>query len=301
MGSRKKSLRKLKRRIKEKAYTAGRAWKEAGPALRITAKVMWPLGVALAALGILGDLNGWWTDRSFLTNLLSSLTGVLFGIPFALIVLQQVAAHQAEQMERTVFKRLARREFSSITEALDRLYVRDDESRLQQLEDLLKNGIRALQSHAEDADDEPRRRHDRGGGDVARDSIEDRVRSVARFDEALTLWKAVIEDQEKCDRLWESALRTARYIDDHIGPRYLELDIPWVPAADRGGLSSTLERWPAFNWFNDLESLRFNTGTEHEAFTTALNAYDAALEALQRIELARNVAVKWLGYIRADD
>jgi hypothetical protein len=50
-------------------------------------------GVAFG-LGLWGDAHHWWDDRSFLTNLLSSFTGLLVGVPFALVVLSHLGAMQ---------------------------------------------------------------------------------------------------------------------------------------------------------------------------------------------------------------
>ncbi|TXS56544.1 hypothetical protein [Streptomyces sp. t39] len=55
-----------------------------------------PAGIAMAGLGIYGDEHGWWNDRGFLTNLLSSFTGLLIGVPFALVVLSHLGGLQAD-------------------------------------------------------------------------------------------------------------------------------------------------------------------------------------------------------------
>ncbi|GIE34622.1 hypothetical protein Ait01nite_076670 [Actinoplanes italicus] len=56
---------------------------------------MFALGAGMLALGMRGDASGFWEDRPFLTNVFSSLTAAMFGIPIALAVLQQIAAAQA--------------------------------------------------------------------------------------------------------------------------------------------------------------------------------------------------------------
>jgi hypothetical protein len=47
-----------------------------------------------------GDAHHWWDDRPFLTNLLSSFTGLLVGVPFALVVLSHLGAMQADAANR---------------------------------------------------------------------------------------------------------------------------------------------------------------------------------------------------------
>ncbi|NML55178.1 hypothetical protein [Streptomyces sp. R302] len=64
-----------------------------------------PSGIVCAALGIVGDGLGWWDDRSFLTNLLSSFTGLLIGVPFALVVLSHLGSLQAEAVAQQAARR----------------------------------------------------------------------------------------------------------------------------------------------------------------------------------------------------
>lgn len=48
------------------------------------------LGVSGFALGLVGDLQGWWGGLGYTSNVLAGLTGAFFGIPFAVAVLQRV-------------------------------------------------------------------------------------------------------------------------------------------------------------------------------------------------------------------
>lgn len=64
------------------------------------AGAFWVLGAIFATLGWLGDSSGFWENRSFLTNVFSSLTSACFGIPLALIILARVGAAQAEAFAR---------------------------------------------------------------------------------------------------------------------------------------------------------------------------------------------------------
>lgn len=52
------------------------------------------VGVALTGVGLAGDLNGWLEGLGFLTNLFSSLTGLMFAVPFALIVVDRLGNEQ---------------------------------------------------------------------------------------------------------------------------------------------------------------------------------------------------------------
>jgi hypothetical protein len=67
------------------------------------------VGVCGVVVGVFGDKHGWWDSRSFLTNLLSSLTGLFFGVPFALMVLTRLSGAQADLIEQRAVRRLAER------------------------------------------------------------------------------------------------------------------------------------------------------------------------------------------------
>ncbi|MFE2533756.1 hypothetical protein [Streptomyces sp. NPDC059371] len=58
-------------------------------------------------LGLWGDNHGWWHNREFLTNLLSSFTGLLLGVPFALVVLSHLGSMQADAAIRRAATRRA--------------------------------------------------------------------------------------------------------------------------------------------------------------------------------------------------
>ncbi|MFI0766160.1 hypothetical protein ACH4TQ_14945 [Streptomyces sp. NPDC021218] len=79
-------------------------WHETPPLTKTLCKVMPPLGGVIVALGVLGDLRGWWEGLGFLTNLVSSFAGLMFAVPFALVALSRLGeAHAllAEQRATT--------------------------------------------------------------------------------------------------------------------------------------------------------------------------------------------------------
>ncbi|MER5966799.1 hypothetical protein [Streptomyces sp. NPDC002057] len=82
-------------------------WRETPKAIRWVAYISVPLGVAATVLGVYGDGHGWWDDRGFLTNLVSSFTSLLFGVPTALVVLSHLNGQQAQAMERRIARNRA--------------------------------------------------------------------------------------------------------------------------------------------------------------------------------------------------
>lgn len=84
-----------------------RIWDESGPVLRATIIISPIAGCLTFALSAWGDATGFWSDKPFLTNMVSALAGAFFGIPFALVVLQRLAMDQANRVERAGAQRLA--------------------------------------------------------------------------------------------------------------------------------------------------------------------------------------------------
>ncbi|MFE5517335.1 hypothetical protein ACFQ9Q_06300 [Streptomyces virginiae] len=78
-------------------------------AIRWVVYVCLPLGSLAITMGVYGDGQGWWDDRSFLTNLASSFASLLFGVPLALVVLSHLSAMQDVVVERRVAQQQTQR------------------------------------------------------------------------------------------------------------------------------------------------------------------------------------------------
>jgi hypothetical protein len=75
-------------------------WGRTGASLRRTAVAMWVLGLAVFLTGLWVDELGWWADRPFLSNMSSALASVLFGTPFALLVIQSLTEAEADRLAK---------------------------------------------------------------------------------------------------------------------------------------------------------------------------------------------------------
>jgi hypothetical protein len=84
-------------------------WNETGGTLKKTWIFLWASGVILLTFGEWGDSNGFWTNKPYLSNTFSSLTGAAFGVPVALVVLQRIAASEADAGEARAARRMASR------------------------------------------------------------------------------------------------------------------------------------------------------------------------------------------------
>ncbi|MGA5452365.1 hypothetical protein ACPCVO_37595 [Streptomyces umbrinus] len=69
-------------------------WRETPALVRNWTTALLPSGVILFVMGLIGDQKGFWEGRSFLTNLASSLTALMFGVPLALHFLGRLSAAQ---------------------------------------------------------------------------------------------------------------------------------------------------------------------------------------------------------------
>jgi hypothetical protein len=106
-------------------------WNETGGTLKKAWIVLWATGVILLTLGVWGDSTGFWASRPYLTNTFSALTSAAFGVPIALIVLQRVAASEADAAEARAARRMAGRVSADLASAVIVL---------------VKNGIPAMQA-----------------------------------------------------------------------------------------------------------------------------------------------------------
>ncbi|MFI6076315.1 hypothetical protein ACIA5C_32700 [Actinoplanes sp. NPDC051343] len=83
-----------------------REWTRLHPLLRRAVTVMVGAGTTLLVLGVVGDATGVWSHVPFLTNVASSLTGALFGLPVALVVVQRLLDTQTAANDRAEASRL---------------------------------------------------------------------------------------------------------------------------------------------------------------------------------------------------
>jgi hypothetical protein len=82
---------------------------------------MWLAGAAGFCVGLWIDSIRWWSDRPFVSNLSSSLVGLLFSVPFALVVVQRISAAEAERAEKRSAVRLAMQATEHLRHAADQL------------------------------------------------------------------------------------------------------------------------------------------------------------------------------------
>ncbi|NUW38406.1 hypothetical protein HTZ77_44480 [Nonomuraea sp. SMC257] len=122
-------------------------WRSTAQVVRRAVVSMWAVGMLLATAGWFGDRHGYWSDKPFTTNLVSSLTGAMFGIPVALMVIQRISGRQATHAE----SRFLAGQAAAVAEALHGTAVamaKGDERRSRELEEELRKASAALRDLA---------------------------------------------------------------------------------------------------------------------------------------------------------
>ena len=114
------------------------AWNETGSTLKKAWIVLWASGVILLAFGVWGDRVGFWANKPYLTNTFSALTSAAFGVPVALVVLQRVAASEADAAEARAARRMAARVSADLASTVTAL-VRDGIPAMQTVQVYLRD------------------------------------------------------------------------------------------------------------------------------------------------------------------
>ncbi|MER5379993.1 hypothetical protein ABT040_06885 [Streptomyces sp. NPDC002688] len=128
---------------------ATEAWRDTPPITQRLSIWMPLLGLLILTLGLVGDMRGWWEGMSFLTNLLSSLTGLLFGVPFALLVLSRLTSAQADIAEQRGVRRLVERSLREFDAAVHAVFEGSDHCGYANLEEAVHAWRQTAQRAAE--------------------------------------------------------------------------------------------------------------------------------------------------------
>ena len=241
-------------------------WLDTPKPIRVVVYVCVPLGACGVAVGVYGDLHGWWEHRSFSTNLTSSLTSVLFGIPTAVLILSHLGNAQAESLRRRQIRRRAKREIAGFQEVLLSPFPAPDlttlRAHLTALIDLCKSlqelpQLPSLSFHraAEEYEAGADRSVERWVHDVS--ALEESYgHALARLGpithEALGIWYANVVAG------WSA-------LDDDLRPLIVETDQAWLPLSRVFHLRSALDGMPRFALTIPLEPEKVLLGTSNQA------------------------------------
>lgn len=198
-------------------------WRKTPYIIRALGIISFSLGSILALLGLLGDLLNLWSKFPFLTNLASSVTGALFGIPLALVFLQRLSTLQSDSFERNAVREEGRRAARKLSKAVQAVVggfelteLRAEQDRAYEVGANISAALDVLISAASP----PGRIH----------SPRAQTLSTYLHGVSHTLNELVhmLDHKQDIERAWDEAHVTAMYLHDQIKPRYLRLFESWI-------------------------------------------------------------------------
>jgi hypothetical protein len=254
-------------------------------------------GVLGAALGVLADVQGWLDGMGFVTNLLSSLTGLLFGVPFALLVLTRLSAAQADFAEQRGARRLVERATRDLDQTVYEIFERvglagqaDLERRLEewkQNHESAKNIIsQALEFWRREASEQ----------NCPPEELQGSTEAITLMDTALTAARAALpglpesmdinEDREKL--IERRVMIQARWeeIDREIRVLAIEAGLDWIPHETRTKISAILNGGDnSVHPLGITSNLRIYWPTNYSDLSRLRTTYRAVGEELESVLL----------------
>jgi hypothetical protein len=277
------------------------AWRETTRGVRALCLVLWGVGIIATVLGGWGDAVGWWNNKNFLSNLASSATGALFGVPFALVVVQHITARQADERERREVRYQAlqlARELAADARQLVR--VEAHPQAVATLRAALREARTALDIVRSGGDaDTPR------PAGLAQVPAHDNPRPAglaqvpahdpAALGQAYTRWNELVSSRATTEMLIERMSANWRSLLEDARPRLLRLGLTWpdrqlVELFDEdisGGLAGGAD----LLWMDDFPNqagaeftaARLRQGREAEAHLRRINQADEYLRGAERV------------------
>ncbi|MBZ9645644.1 YqaE/Pmp3 family membrane protein, partial [Streptomyces sp. PSKA30] len=235
-------------------------WRDDTPKLtRRLCLILPPVGVFILIIGVIGDSRGWWEGRNFLTNLCSSFTGVLFGVPFALIVVSRLTDAQTEILEQRAGRRLVHKAVNDFEEAiravfpepnsqpgpdglLDLISARYSEA-YRKLESAHAAYIAAEDQLPEPFQETPDERFERPMEEIAPDLalVMENARSAVIELNGL-FQQLVLPDRDQLLHEWGAHVRARwKELDTEVRVRAMELGLPWISHEVRHKTSTTID------------------------------------------------------------
>ncbi|MFF3578613.1 hypothetical protein [Streptomyces mirabilis] len=110
----------------QRSTGASRWWNETPRQIWLFTSVLVPIGIALFCVGLWLDHIDWWTGHAFLLNVASSLTGVCFGGPLAVLLFNHLGNAQNEARQAARARARASEEAAAFQQTLLSLFNTPD-------------------------------------------------------------------------------------------------------------------------------------------------------------------------------
>jgi len=225
-----------------------REWGTLHPRLRPTVVALLTAGTVLAALGAVGDGAGVWSRFPFLTNLASSLTGALFGLPVALVVVQRLLQAQTEANDRAAAWRLAVRSVHHMRIEAVTLSGADADGTIAELTRLVARCDTAIAEAQEWSDlalaAKPRPRRLRASM-YQRNYLRQVLTLHHTVQQAVNVYATTGMAAETSASALERIRSEATFLHDHIRPMVLRHDGRWLAEPHARALERVDDTFPA--------------------------------------------------------
>ncbi|MGW8485434.1 hypothetical protein [Streptomyces sp. NPDC055886] len=226
---------------------------------------------------MVGDERGWWDNRGFLTNLASSFTSLLFGVPVALLVLSRLADAQAEATLRRQVMQRASGSVQSLHEAVMQRCRASDSSTLAAELLLLRDKNREMQDKLSIPRPQRLALQDLANLAEERNNLWDQICRI-RLKDARML------------RLWMSAISRQWAEIEQVRARATEAGMRWLPSNLEVRVSSAVER------LGDGPHTAFSS--RQETFTASLSSrYGPSERQWSKWREETKQVERWLGFL----
>lgn len=210
-------------------------WAHAGRAIRILVIMLLLLGIGFLSLGLVSDQLGWWTNRPFLTNLVSGMTSACFGVPFALLILSSITARETSAVQRRNARNLLSSALDWLEEWVDRVSSGPSHDRVDAgLDPLTVSAVvtagRLRSLISADSGEHPASAV-RAGALACRDAL------VELRDYLGENFSYRVDMEEH----WANTCAQWRFLDDHVKSRIYEQRLDWL-RSDAAARFNTLLR-----------------------------------------------------------
>lgn len=201
-------------------------WRQTPGLIRRTSAAMLAVGVGLVCVGLWADHAGKWEGHEFLTNLVSSLTSLCFGVPAALLVFSHLGNAQEEAKATARSRAHAAQEIAEYEAALLEPFTAQDVAELKSKVQDLRRTLAVVRLRAND--EEPAR-------EQATLEFFQKLRDLLQVSgrrplvdfgmlPRAELWPEMRKWQTRVTSQW-------RILDEEVRPRVSEAGLPWLAQA----------------------------------------------------------------------
>ncbi|MEU9481141.1 hypothetical protein [Streptomyces sp. NPDC048191] len=217
-------------------------WRRKPGSIRWAVFTCLPAGIVLLALGWYGDGHGWWNNRAFVTNVVSSFTGLMFGIPFAVLVLSRLSKDQAEAAAREESIAQARTAVDEFFGAWWTGIKRADARTMNDRVGEWRAANRQLLQILRLSETGPR-------------DIDERRQTAAQIDQFVQerdAARAAVFDTGRRSEWITLIVRSWRRLDEDVRPQMQRAGLPWISSAANVALHDAFRQFEAIELDNGV-------------------------------------------------